>query len=487
MTTGAAAVPVKVDAPFARAADEFLERGDAHFSIPGHKRNPALVGDHPALLADMPALCGVDDIRGSRDLLGQAERLAARAWGADRTWFSVSGSTMANHAMCLSVAAPGDRVVVARTSHRSVLAGLVLAGLDPVWVTPDVDPATGLALAVPPKRVGSALDDHPGARAVILVEPSYLGLTSDVAAIARVTHDHRAALLCDQAWGAHFAFHPALPTCAVAAGADLVVMSGHKTLTAFSQGALLHAVDRGFADLDRVGASVEALQTTSASGLIHASLDRARALMERDGPDLVGRALELAERFRAQVDGFLGARCLDRRLLEHPSVHGVDPLKLVVDLSGTGADGYEVERDLRDDGVVLEMADRTILVPLLTIGDDPRSADRLTAALRRSLGRRAGTARTPPVAGTSWRVSPQPVLSPRDAFFAPRERVPASSAAGRLAAETISPYPPGIPALAPGELITAGMLDALLDEARAGARMAGSSDPTLETLLVVRA
>jgi arginine decarboxylase len=425
VTTGAAAVPVKVDAPFARAADEFLERGDAHFSIPGHKRNPALVGDHPALLADMPALCGVDDIRGSRDLLGLAERLAARAWGADRTWFSVSGSTMANHAMCLSVAAPGDRVVVARTSHRSVLAGLVLAGLDPVWVTPDVDPATGLALAVPPERVGSALDDHPGARAVILVEPSYLGLTSDVAAIARVAHDHRAALLCDQAWGAHFAFHPALPACAVAAGADLVVMSGHKTLTAFSQGALLHAVDRGFADLDRVGASVEALQTTSASGLIHASLDRARALMERDGPGLVGRALELAERFRA--------------------------------------------------------------LPLLTIGDDPRSADRLTAALRRSLGRRAGTARTPPVAGTSWRVSPQPVLSPRDAFFAPRERVPASRAAGRLAAETISPYPPGIPALAPGELITAGMLDALLDEARAGARMAGSSDPTLETLLVVRA
>jgi arginine decarboxylase len=321
---------------------------------------------------------------------------------------------------------------------------------------------------------------------VILVEPSYLGLTSDVAAIARVAHDRRAVLLCDQAWGAHFAFHPALPACAVDAGADLVVMSGHKTLTAFCQGALLHAVDRGFADLDRVGASVEALQTTSASGLIHASLDRARALMERDGPDLIGRALELAERFRAQVDGFLGARCLDRRLLEHPSVHGVDPLKLVVDLSGTGADGYDVERDLRGEGVVLEMADRTLLVPLLTIGDDARSADRLTGALRRSLARRAGTARTPPVAGTSWRVSSQPVLSPATPSSPPRAGPGVKG--GRPACRRDSlPLPARHPALAPGELITAGMLDALRDEARAGARMAGASDPTLETLLVVRA
>ena len=253
--------PAAVGTPFAEAAQEFLGRGDAHFSIPGHKRNPALVGEQPALLADMPHLCGVDDIRASRDLLGQAERLAARAWRADRTWFSVSGSTMANQAMCLAVAAPRGQVVVARTSHRSVLAGLVLAGLDPAWVAPDVDPATGLALAVPAERVERALADHPEAKAVILVEPSYLGLSSDVASIARITHDHGAALLCDQAWGAHFAFSPSLPACSVTAGADLVVMSGHKTLTAFSQGAMLHAVDRGLVDLDRLDAAFQALMT----------------------------------------------------------------------------------------------------------------------------------------------------------------------------------------------------------------------------------
>jgi lysine decarboxylase len=208
---------------------------------------------------------------------------------------------------------------------------------------------------------------------------------------------------------------------------------------------MLHAVDRGLVDPDRVDAGFQALMTTSASGLIHASLDQARALIEREGTGLVEAAIGLAERFRARIDGYLGARCLDRRLLAHPSVHGVDSLKLVVDLTGTGADGFEVERDLRGDGVVLEMADRATLVPLLTIGDDRRSVDRLAGALRRSIARRAGRARSSPAAGVSWRISPQPLLSPRDAFFAPHERVPATAAAGRVAAEIISPTRPASP------------------------------------------
>jgi arginine decarboxylase len=208
--------------------------------------------------------------------------------------------------------------------------------------------------------------------------------------------------------------------------------------------------------------------------------------MQREGAGLVEAAIGLAERFRASIDGYLGARCLDRRQLARPSVHDVDPLKVVVDLTATGADGFEVERDLRGDGVVVEMADRTTLVPLLTIGDDRHSVDRLADALRRSLARRAGSARASAVAGVAWRISPRPVLSPRDAFFTPRERVPATGAAGRVAAETISPYPPGIPVIAPGEPVTADLVDALRDEARAGSRMAGASDPTLETLLVVR-
>ncbi len=416
--------------------------------MPGHKRNRLLVGHDPLLMADMPHLCGVDDIRLSRDLLGRAGRLAAQAWGADHTLFSVSGSTHPNQALCMAAGAPGDEVIVARTSHRSVYAGLVFAGLEPVWISPDVEPTTGLALGMPVERVARALVEHPGAKAVMLVEPSYLGLTSDIPAMVEAAHSRGVPLICDQAWGAHFAFHPALPDCAVSLGADAVVMSAHKTLTAFSQGAMLHLSDRGFIDVDRTRACFEALLTTSASGAIYASLDRARALMEERGSVLLEHALRLADGFREEIGGWYGARCQDAGVTAHPSVGGFDPLKLVVDLSATGADGFEVERDLRDDGVVLEFADSTTLVPLLTIGDDERSVARLTSSLMRSLARWAGTATREGIATSSWRITPQPVLTLREAFFAPRQRVPWWGAAGRVSAEIVSPYPPGIPVLA---------------------------------------
>ncbi|MDH4278568.1 MAG: aminotransferase class V-fold PLP-dependent enzyme [Acidimicrobiia bacterium] len=486
MTAVARTTPVRfIDAPFARAADEFLAERTAHFSVPGHKRNPLLVGDDPLLLADMPHLCGVDDMRLSRDLLGRAERLAAQAWGAAHTLFTVSGSTHPNQAVCLAAGSPGDEVIVARTSHRSVYAGLVFAGLEPVWISPDVDPVTGLALGMPVERVERALVEHPRAKAVMLVEPSYLGLTSDIPAIVEAAHAHGVPLVCDQAWGAHFAFHPGLPDCAVSLGADAVIMSAHKTLTAFSQGAMLHVSDRGLLDVDRTRACFEALLTTSASGAIYASLDRARALMEERGTVLVEHALRLADGFREEVGGWCGARCHDAGMIAYPSVGGVDPLKLVVDLSATGADGFQIERDLRDDGVVLEFADRTTLVPLLTIGDDERSVARLTSSLKRSLARWAGTATADRKATSSWRITPQPVLTLRDAFFAPRQRVSWRRAVGRVAAEIVSPYPPGIPALAPGELITSGLLNVLRGEVSDGTRMAGPSDPSLETLVVV--
>ena len=471
-----------VATPLADAADAFLASDSAHFATPGHKRNPALVGDDPILLGDAPYGWGVDFLGSGANLLAQAEDLAARAWGASWARFSVSGSTHPNQAVGLTLGRPGERVVVARTSHKSVYAGLVLSGLEPVWVSPDIDSTSGLALSIPVERIGEALTAMPDARAVVLVEPSYLGLVSDIEAIAREAHARDVPLVCDQAWGAHFGFHPKLPPCALASGADAVVTSVHKTLTAFSQGALLLANDSGRVDLERLGAAFDALLTTSPSAAIYASLDRARALVERDGHRLLWRAWALAEWFRREIDGLAGARCFA------PSAACVawrDPLKLVVDLTRSGVDGCDVERDLRSEGVVLEMADRTTLVPILTIGDGTRSVRRLIGALKRSLSRREGTATRPPVAAMAGRVTPEAALTPRDAFFAPKERVSAARAAGRIAAEIIAPYPPGIPAIAPGEVIPGELFESLRQEACAGTRIAGASDRTLDTLLVV--
>ena len=308
------------------------------------------------------------------------------------------------------------------------------------WVSPDVDPGSGLALAIPPERVDAALRETPEAKAVVLVEPSYLGLVWDLEAIAGLTRSRGIPLVCDQAWGAHFGFHPKLPPCALRSGADVVVTSVHKTLTAFSQGALLLAAGGGRIDLERLEAAFDALLTTSPSAAIYASLDRARALVERNGHGLLWRSWALAEWFRREIDGVAGARCYAPVAR---CVAARDPLKLVVDLTASGVDGCEVERDLRAEGVVLEMADRTTLVPILTIGDDARSVRRLIGALRRSLRRREGTAARPPVATAAWRVTPEPAMTPREAFFAPHERVRPHRAAGRIAARSSPRIPRG--------------------------------------------
>lgn len=461
------------ESPLADAVDRFLADPGTTFTVPGHKRSPELAD--ALLQLDLPLVSGADDSRMTGDVLGRAERLAAGLWGADMCRFSVSGSTHGNQAFALAVARPGDRVIVARTLHKSLHAGLVLAGLEPVWARPQVDATTGLSLGVPAAAVELALAEAPDARAVFLVEPSYIGRLSDIEAIAEVTHAAGVPLMVDQAWGAHLGFHPALPKHAIARGADGMVTSTHKNLTAFTQGSIVLARGERI-DLARLDECFELLHTTSPSAAIMASSDRARALVEERGPELLGRTIEIvadASRRLSQVEGLT-------------VVDADDPTKLVLALAGTGADGFEVERDLLGRGIRLEMADRDTLVPIVTLADTAETVGRLADGVADSVAARRGEPR-PPASSTVWSLVAEVVMSPRDAYFAPRRRVAWREAVGRIAAETAAPYPPGIPALAPGELISQEILGALRAEAAAGSRMAYCSDPTLETLLVVDA
>ena len=456
--------------PLADAAAAFLaDEGITPFTTPGHKRAPHLADE--LLLLDLPLASGADDLHLRSGVLARAEALAAELWGADICRFCVNGSTQGNQALALALGRPGDRVVVSRNLHKSVFAGLVLAGLEPVWVRPDVDPATGLALRVSPERVASALPDACG---VFLVEPSFVGVLSDVAAVAELCRAAAVPLVVDGAWGAHLGFHPELPPHPLALGADAVVTSAHKTLTSFTQGAYLFA-RAGRLDLARIEDAFETLNTTSPSAAILASLDRTRHLLARRGRELLGRAVGLAAGFRqalAEVDGLVVA-------------DSDDGTKLALALAGTGADGLEVEADLFAEGIRLELASRDLLVPLLTIGDTQASVEKLAAALVRSLERRRGEPRKPGGATAVWSVEPEIAMSPREAFFAARETVPAERAAGRVAAETIAPYPPGIPAIAPGEVVDRELLAGLREAAAYGTRLAYCADPSLATLRVV--
>lgn len=452
------------------------------FSIPGHKHRHDLVGD--LVQGDVPMLAGLDTMKQSLGLLAAAESRAAEAWGADWARISVGGSTHANQAAVLALGRPGQSVVVSRTLHRSVLLGIVLAGLRPVWVHPRIDAITGLPGEVPAAEVAAALHANPDACGVLVGDPSYVGTLSDIESLAAAAHAAGVPLVVDAAWAAYFGFSPRVPAHAIARGADALVTSAHKSLPAWSQAALLVARTTrsgGLLDPDRLERGFEASATTSAAGAILASADASRALLQRDGAELVERLVDLVERARSGLSAVEGVDVLaDRR----GDGLAVDPAKLVVLLAGTGAHGHAVEEDLLAQGITVEMADRDVIVPLITLADDEDGVDglveRLTAAIERHRGRARGIRPS-----AAWSVRAETALEPREAFFAPHETVGADAAIGRVCAELIAPYPPGVPVLAPGELITLEALDALRETRADGGRIAYAADPALATIQVV--
>ena len=345
-----------------------------------------------------------------------------------------------------------------------------------MWVRPEVDPSTGLPLGVAPGAIADVLRSGPDAMAVLVGDPSYVGTVGDVAALADTAHTHGVPLVVDAAWAAHFGFHPDLPKHPLQLGADAMVISAHKTLPAWSQAALV-LVKGDRIDPARLDAGVEATHTTSQAGAILASIDAARALLEHDGESLLGEALSAAHVARerlAAIDGLL--------VLDGP---GVDPLEVDARTSGTGADGIAVEDDLLAAGLPVEAAERDTIVAQVSLADTAASLDVVVDALVSSLARRRAKPR-PVVTGAAYQVTPETVMPPRAAFFAPSDTVALRDAVGRVSVELVAPYPPGIPILAPGEEITAAVLDAL-DKARSdGVRIAYAADPTLRTLRVVR-
>lgn len=466
---------LRSDAPLLDAWLRFQEQAPTPFTIPGHKQRHDLVGD--VVAGDVPLYAGLDTMKLSADVLSDAEARAARLWGADRCRFSTGGATHANQAIALAVGREGDEVVVSRTLHRSLLLGLVLAGLRPVWVHPEIDTATGLPLGVPPTEVERALAEHPGARAVFVGDPSYVGTVGDLPGLAEAAHAHHVPLIVDAAWAAHFGFHPGLPPHAMAQGADAMVVSAHKTLPAWSQAALVLADDDRI-DPVRLDAGVEATATTSPAGAILASIDAARALLERDGAALLGEAIAATRAARdrlAQVDGLV--------VLDGPDV---DPLKLTLVLHGTGADGIAVEQDLLRAGLPVEAAERDLIVAVVSLADTDATLTRLTDQVTDSIERHRGPSRAP-VPPAAYAVRAVSGVPPREAYFASHETVPADDAVGRVCAELVAPYPPGVPVLAPGEIVTSQALAALRQARAAGMRIAYAADPTLATLRVTTA
>ena len=473
-------------APLLEAWLRFTAAPGAPFTIPGHKHRAGSVWPELGrlLASDVPLFGGLDTIKHAPAALAAAEQFAAQLWDADWCRFSSGGSTHANQAAALAVGAPGDRVLVTRNAHRSTLLGIILAGLEPVWLLPEVDARTGLPTGVDLVELASALDDHPEAVALFVTDPTYVGTVSDLPAVIECAHRADVPVVVDQAWGAHFGFHAAYPPHALAVGADAMIISAHKTLPAYSQAAVVAArTDR--LDPARLDRAFDASATTSPAGAILASVDASRALLaDPAGTDLLDR---LHRNVRDTRDRLRSEPALGGVLLPGPDdfpAGRFDPAKLVIMLAGTRLSGNDLENRLIAAGSPLEMADRDTLIPIVTMLDDAavmsRLCDLLVAAATDAprISRRSVRTWQPPL--------PPIALSPRTAFFAPHDTVPADVALGRVAAEVVAPYPPGVPVLVPGEVITADVLDAVRASAASGIRIAYAADPSLATFQVVR-
>jgi arginine/lysine/ornithine decarboxylase len=480
--------------PLLASLQTCANRRDAPFYTPGHKHGAGtpdglrtLLG-MPALQADLPELPDLDNLFAPQGVIQEAQELAAAAFGAEQTWFLTNGSTGGILAAILATCHPGDKIILARNMHQSAISGLVLAGAMPVFLQPEYDPQLDIAHSITPEAVTEALSAHPDARAVMMVSPTYYGVCGNVAAIAQRCHQYSIPLLVDEAHGSHFAFHPDLPTPALAAGADLSVQSIHKTLSALTQAAMLH-VQGDRIERDRLTRTLALVQSTSPNYLLLASLDAARHQMATQGKKLLEQTLSLARQASAEIAQIPGLSLLTPDQAKTPGFTALDPTRLTVTVAGLGIDGFRADEILHNQfGVICELASLQHLTFIITPGNQATDIHRLVCALK-SLPSPFSPSPSllPPLSSLlSPLPSPLPPLSPRQAFCAPTETLPIAQATGHISTELICPYPPGIPVLMPGEVVTEAAIAYLQQVLAAGGIISGCSDPGLQTLKVVR-
>ena len=487
--------------PYFQALLDYVDSGVQPFHTPGHMQGTGMdrsfrefIGDNVCAI-DLTPMPGIDDLLQPKEAIKEAQELAAEAYGADHTFFLINGSTSGNQCMMMTAVNPGEKIAVPRNSHKSMLGGLVMSGAHPIYMQPAVDQERHMDHTVTPETVARTLEEHPDIKAVYLVSPTYYGVAADLPAIERMVHDAGKLLLVDEAWGPHFKFHPALPPSATEIGADLCINSTHKMLSAFSQCAMLHQIgDR--VRLDRLKAVLKMFLSTSPNLPMLASLDVARKQMAVDGAALLSQTIELAEETRRRLNDIDGVYCFGEELQGLPGVYDLDPTKVTVTVTGLGYTGYEASEILRRRyNIQVELADLFNVVALFTIGTSRDAAERFITAFE-ELARddravdmyapsgileqrlKRGTYHLPAI--------PPMRMLPREAFLADTEFVPFKDSAGRICAETLSPYPPGIPVISPGEEIEPDLIDYLRLELKAGVRIQGPYDDELKIIRVVK-
>jgi arginine decarboxylase len=483
--------------PIADAMRAYWERGTLTFGIPAHSggRGPApeftsWTGIEAARF-DVPMSHGVDTRDRAWQVMSTAQELFAEALGAKQTLFSTNGSSMNVHVAMMTVAGPGEALVMPRNGHKSAFAGLVLSGVRPAYVDPYYDEDLEIALGPLAADLAAMLDAHPHARAAMVTTPSYYGTSTDVRALANACHERDIPLVTDDAWGLDFELiaHPSLPEGALAQGSDLAIGSVHKSLTGLSQTSVL-SVGSDRIDVDRLKLCFELEESTSASSLLLSSIDGARRQFVREGTELIDRAIQSAEllRERLALDVPQLRVIAPSELARRPGVTGVDPTHVLIETAPVGLTGYEADDWLRENRQVdVELVDHRRIMPLITFAHGKQEIDRLVRALRDLVDEKGQPGAKADVRELPSRreLRTEQAILPRAAFFARTESVKATDARGRICAELVTPYPPGIPVIAPGEVYNQPILDYLDAIKAAGGFVEGAADQSLGQLRVV--
>ncbi|MGV0108275.1 aminotransferase class I/II-fold pyridoxal phosphate-dependent enzyme [Nostoc sp. DSM 114160] len=471
-------------------------RPHAPFYTPGHKLGQGISQPLADLLgtkifrADLTELADLDNLFAPQGVIQEAQQLAAEAFGASQTWFLVNGSTCGIEAAILATCGTGDKIILPRNVHSSAIAGLILSGAIPIFLNPEYDPVLDIAHSITPNAVQSALQQHPDAKAVLTVYPTYYGVCGDLSAIANITHQYNVPLLVDEAHGAHFAFHPQLPTPALAAGADLTVQSIHKVLGAMTQASMLH-IQGDRINGDRISKALQLVQSTSPSYLLLASLDAARQQMVLHGKMLMSRTLQLADEARTRISQIPGLSVLEMPRLGEPlGFIALDKTRLTVTVSALGLTGFEAEEILDEKfAVTAEFASLQHLTFIISLGNTPADIEQLVqgfTTLAKEYRRSNLTVKNQVLLNLDRTLDYALQFSPREAFFAVSEILPLTQTNNRICAEIVCPYPPGIPMLMPGEVITKSVLEYLQQIQAMGGFISGCDDISLKRLKVVK-
>ncbi|OBA80196.1 ornithine decarboxylase [Mycobacterium sp. 1164966.3] len=479
--------------PLLDALAEYHRSNRYGFTPPGHRqgigvdeRVLAVLGKEP-FRNDILATNGLDDRLSRGKFLARAEELMADAVGADTAFFSTCGSSLSVKAAMMAVAGGKEGgLLVARDSHKSVVAGLIFSGVRPEWIAPRWDSERHFSHPPSPEQVEAAWEQNPDAAGALIVSPSPYGTCADIEGIAEVCHDRNKPLIVDEAWGAHLPFHEDLPTWAMDAGADVCVVSVHKMGAGFEQGSVFH-LQGELVDPDRLSACADLLMTTSPNVMVYTALDGWRRQMVEHGRELLTAELELAGEVRARLAEIPDLRVLEDELLGKEASCDLDVTQVLMDVSATGTSGYQAADWLRENCQLdLGMSDHRRILATMSFADDKRTADRLVAAMTQWRSAVEDFDKPPQIRLLSpEELQLETVLLPRDAFFGPTEMVSAAKAAGRIAAEQITPYPPGIPAVVPGERLNDAVIEYLRSGVEAGMSLPDPADQSVQHFRVV--